>query len=124
MTVNETFRTFVLEQLGRVAHQIRSRAMFGGVGIYSEELFFALMDDDSLYFKVDDSTRPDFEARGLKPFQPFGEGGEVMQYYQVAPETLEDLEELRTWVDKAVAVARTKRARRPKSAAPPRKRRK
>ena len=115
MAVNESFRTFVLDQLGRVAPQVRAKAMFGGVGIYSADLFFAIMDDDALYFKVNDSNRPDFEARGLKPFQPFGEDGEVMQYYQVAAETLEDLDELRVWVDKAVAVARAKRARAPKS---------
>lgn len=124
MAINESFRTFVLDQLGRVAQQVRSRPMFGGVGIYSEDLFFALMDDDSLYFKVDDSNRPDFEARGLGPFQPFGEGGEVMQYYQVAAETLEDLDELREWVDKSIAVARAKRARGSKSAPRPKRRRK
>ena len=46
--------------------------MFGGVGIYAKEAFFALVDDDVLYLKVDDSNRGDFEARGMSPFQPFG----------------------------------------------------
>ena len=114
MPVSDTFRTFVLDQLGRVAPKIRSRPMFGGVGIYSDDLFFALIDDDLLYLKVDDSNRPDFEARDLKPFQPFGEGGEVMQYYQLGEDLLEDLEELRVWVEKSIDVARTKRARTPK----------
>jgi len=34
--------------------------MFGGVGIYCGDLFFGLIDDDTLYFKVDDSNRSDF----------------------------------------------------------------
>lgn len=84
--------------------------MFGGVGIYSGELFFALIDDDILYFKVDDSNRPDFEARGMGPFRPYGPGGEVMQYYQVPEEVLEDFEALRAWADKALAVARDKKS--------------
>jgi len=82
--------------------------MFGGVGIYADKLFFALIDDDTLYFKVDDSNRPDFERLGMKPFQPYGEGGEIMQYYQVPTDLLEDLEALRPWAEKAIAVAARK----------------
>ena len=62
MPVSPNFRTFALEQLGRVASGIRGKSMFGGVGIYSGELFFALLDNDTLFLKVDDSNRGDFEA--------------------------------------------------------------
>ena len=86
--------------------------MFGGVGIYAGALFFALVDDDTLYFKVDDTNRPDFEARGMRPFRPYGDDGEVMQYYEVPADLLEDPEALRPWVDKSVAVAGRKKARR------------
>lgn len=116
MTVSPTFRLFVLEQLQRCVAGLRAKNMFGGVGIYSGDLFFALIADDTLYFEVDDVTRPDFVALGLKPFQPYGEGGEVMQYYQIAEELLEDAEALRTWADRAVAVAqRARRGRKRKS---------
>lgn len=117
MAVSPNYRTFVLDQLGRVLPTIRARSMFGGVGIYSGDLFFALIADDVLYFKVDDVTRPDFEARGMPPFRPYGEGGEAMQYYQVSEELLEDVGALQTWADAAVAVARRKktgRGRRPR----------
>jgi DNA transformation protein len=80
--------------------------MFGGVGIYAGDLFFALLDDDTLYFKVDDATRPAFEDRGMTPFRPYGEGGEVMQYYEVPADVLEDPEALGPWVEAAIAVAR------------------
>ena len=85
--------------------------MFGGVGLYSGDLFFALMDDDTLYFKVDDITRPGFEERGMGPFRPGDEDGEVMQYYEVPADVLEDAEALAPWVADAVGVAQRARSR-------------
>jgi DNA transformation protein len=110
MAVSPSFRTFVLEQLGRGVRGIRGRSMFGGVGIYAGEVFFGLIADDTLYFKVDDSSRPEFESRGMGPLQPYGEAGEVMQYYRVPEDLLEDSEALTQWVEQAIMVAR--RARR------------
>jgi len=109
MPVSSSFRTFVVDQLSRVVPHLRARAMFGGVGIYAGDLFFALIADDSLYFKVNDSNRPDFERLAMKPFQPYGEGGEIMQYYQVPADLLEDPETLQPWAEKAIAVAAKKK---------------
>ncbi len=106
MAVNPSYREFVLDQLGRVADGVRGRGMFGGVGIYAGDLFFALIDDDSLYLKVDDSNRGDFEKAGMGPFRPFGEGGEVMQYYEIPADVLEEPDRLGPWVEKAIAVAK------------------
>jgi DNA transformation protein and related proteins len=86
--------------------------MFGGVGIYAAELFFALLDEDTLYFKVDDATRPQFEDRGMAPFRPYGEDGEIMGYYEVPADVLEDPEELGAWVGAALGVARRAKGRR------------
>jgi DNA transformation protein len=112
MAVSPGFRTFVLEQLGRCVRGIRGRSMFGGVGIYAGEYFFALIADDTLYLKVDDSNRADFERRGRGPFRPYGEAGEVMQYYRLPDELLEDSEGLGQWAEKAIVVARRAKARR------------
>ncbi|MGH7503421.1 MAG: TfoX/Sxy family protein [Longimicrobiales bacterium] len=109
MPVSPDFRTFVLEQLARVAPGVRSRSMFGGIGIYSQNLFFALIDNDTLYFKVDNSNRPDFEDLGLGPFRPFGEGGEIMQYYEIPAGIIDDVDALQPWVDKAIDVAARKK---------------
>jgi DNA transformation protein len=100
MAVSETYCLFATEQLSRVAPSIRARSMFGGVGLYSADLFFALIDDDVLYLKVDASNRPDFEARGMGPFRPSGDGGEVMQYYALEEGILEDTDALLPWVEK------------------------
>jgi DNA transformation protein len=87
--------------------------MFGGVGIYSGELFFALIADDTVYFKTDESTRHEFEARGMGPFRPFGDDGGTMQYYQLPEDLLEDPDALRPWAEKAVAIARQQKRRGP-----------
>jgi DNA transformation protein len=84
--------------------------MFGGVGIYAGDVFFGLIDDDTLYFKTDDSNRPEFEARGMDPFRPYGDDGEVMHYYRVPEDLLDDAEMLGQWAEQAILVAR--RARR------------
>ena len=63
MAVSASYKAFVLEQLAG-AGTLTARAMFGGVGLYCQGLFFALIDDDTLYLKVDDATRPDFERLG------------------------------------------------------------
>jgi DNA transformation protein len=111
MSVSPSFRTFALEQLGRNVPGIRARSMFGGVGIYASELFFALIAEDALYFKVDNSTRGDFEARGMGPFRPYGEDAETMGYYQVPEDLLEDPDELGRWAEKAIEVARRAKKR-------------
>lgn len=108
MPVSKEYRAYVLDQLGRVV-PVTSRSMFGGVGIYSDGLFFALMDDDLVYLKVDETNRGDFERAGKRPFQPFGDGSKPMQYYELPGELLEDPDRLRPWLEKALAAARSKR---------------
>lgn len=103
MSVSPEYRQYVLEQLGRVV-PVTSRAMFGGVGIYTEGLFFALIAGDVLYLKVDDSNRADFEAIGSGPFRPYDDE-RAMQYYELPGDVLEDVDALERWVHGARAVA-------------------
>jgi len=104
--VTPSYRLYVIDQLGPAVPDISARGMFGGVGLYARDLFFALIDDDVLYFKVDGENRPAFEARGMGPFMPFGPGKEVMQYYEVPGDVLEDAELLGAWAEAAIGVAR------------------
>ena len=103
MAVSESYRDFVLEQLGR-ATPVTGKSMFGGVGIYAQGLFFALIAEDRLYFKVDDNTRQDFERLGMEPFRPFGEES-AMGYYEVPADVVEDAAQLAAWMEKAIGVA-------------------
>jgi DNA transformation protein and related proteins len=104
MAVSVSFRTYVIEQLEGLPH-VTSKNMFGGVGVYSEEYFFALLAEDRMYLKVDDSNRPDFEADEMGAFEPYSDG-RTMQYYEVPVVVLEDAELLRHWATKAIDVAR------------------
>ncbi len=103
MAVSESYHEFVLEQLGRVM-PVTGRSMFGGVGIYAQGLFFALIAEDRLYFKVDDTTRPDFERLGMEQFRPYGEDS-AMGYYEVPADVVEDSLQLAAWMRKAIDVA-------------------
>ena len=110
MTVNPSYKAYVLEQL-QVAGPVVAKSMFGGVGLYRDAVFFGLIANDSLYFKVDDTTRPEYERAGARPFQPYRENSYSMQYYEVPADVLEDRAVLREWATKSVAVARNSAAR-------------
>ncbi len=105
MAVSDSYLDFVIDQLAGVG-RVRSRRMFGAVGLYADELFFGLIDDNCVYFKVDDTNRNDFVARGMGPFRPFRDKPDLaMAYYEVPADVIDDVEELATWARKAMHVA-------------------
>lgn len=113
MAVTDDFRDFVLEQLAP-AGRVTPRAMFGGVGLYLDGLFFALIDDDTLYFKADDATRTRYERAGSRPFCPYpDEPDKAMGYWQVPAEILEEPDDLVAWAREAMGVALARKKRRP-----------
>jgi DNA transformation protein len=113
MPVSQTFREWVREQLRPSVRGLRDRSMFGGVGLYAGELFFALLAADRLYLKVDDSNRADFAAAGMGPFDPYGDGRMIMQYYEVPLEVIESPQQLAEWAAKALEVARVAKSAKP-----------
>lgn len=108
MAVSSSFKSFVVEQLGG-ERLIQARSMFGGIGLRMGELFFGLIDDDTLYFKVDDTTRPDYERLGSRAFDPFKNGQVMRGYYEVPGEVIDERDLLVEWRDGAVGVARAAR---------------
>ena len=107
MSVSDDFVAYVAEQLAPFTRVV-SRRMFGGVGLYADGLFFGLIADDVLYFKVDDTNRSDYEQRGAKPFQPFPDKLEFsMNYFDISADILDDRDELILWARKSLAVALT-----------------
>lgn len=109
MAVSPSYRTFVEEQLGRVM-PVRTQRMFGGLGVYARGLFFALVDDDVLYFKAGAANRADFEAWRCEPFRPYDDE-RTMAYCQVPGDVLEDLDLLEVWMGRALEVAEEARAK-------------
>ncbi len=105
MAVSAQFNAFVLDLLGAV-RPVTARRMFGGVGYYADGLFFAIADDDVLYFRVDETSRPDYEAEGLQAFAPLGPGTKSMNYYTLPARLYDDAEELAVWLRRALSAAR------------------
>ena len=97
MPVSKSFVDYVREQLAGLG-EVSSRRMFGGVGLYRGGQFFGLIDDDTLYFKVDDRNRGDYLARGMAPFRPYRDRPDrSMSYFQVPVDVIEDEEQLTGW---------------------------
>jgi DNA transformation protein and related proteins len=110
MAVRAQYLAYLLEQLGNLPH-LRSRRMFSGAGLYSGDLFFGLVHDDTLFFKTDGSNSADYIAREMPKFMPFPDRPKaVMSYYQVPADVVEDDESLVAWARKSVAVALTAQA--------------
>ena len=124
---------------------VRARRMFGGHGLYVDDLFVAIIARERLYLKVDDDTRPRFAAAGCEPFvyvkparpspgddrapegargglgQPgaaTGKGAPVtMSYWTVPAEAMESPALMQPWARLAMAAALRARAARPAAAA-------
>lgn len=111
MAVSPEFVDYILEQLAPMGG-ITHRRMFGGVGLSRHELFFALIAQDTLYLKVDDANRAEFEAAGCEPFKPFG-GDKAMSYWSAPLDALEDPDLLAAWAGKGIEAAA--RAKAPKA---------
>jgi DNA transformation protein len=112
MPATEGFVEFVLEQLDPLG-PITSKRMFGGVGLYAGDLFFALIAGDVLYLKGDDATRGAREKAGARPFQPYPnrpKGKGKMHYDSVPAAILEDGDALVAWATQSIAIARAQRS--------------
>ena len=104
MSVSKEFLDFVTDQLSSVG-SILTKGMFGGVGLYADGIFFALIANDILYQKVDDTNRQDYESAGMDAFRPYPDKTRSMQYFEVPVDVLEDQQELHAWARKSIAVA-------------------
>ncbi len=115
------FTDWAEEQLAPLG-LIRIKSMFGAFGFYADDLFFAIVDDDVLYFKADDINRARFVEAGCEIFRyPMKDGSfNELSYYQ-APETaLDDQTEMLAWARLGLeAAVRARAAKLPKRRKPP-----
>jgi len=105
----------LLAPLGRP----RARRMFGGQGLYLDELFIALIAGEVLYLKADERARPAFEAAGCQPFSYTAAGGRraVLGYWSAPDEAMESPAGMMPWARLALASAlRAANAKRPAAA--------
>ena len=99
MATSEDFLAFVQERFAPVVGA-DYRKMFGGIGIFEGGTMFALITgEDELCFRVDDQTRPDFEAAGGTQFM-------TMPYFSAPADSLEDAGQLATLIDAALQASK------------------
>jgi DNA transformation protein len=106
MPYSHDYLQYVLDQLAGLQGAV-SRSMFGGAGLYCDDLFFGLIaSDDTLYFRVNDDNRPDYEALGMARFRPYKDKPEMsFNYYEVPSRVLESAAELVTWARRSLKAA-------------------
>lgn len=87
--------------------KITTRPLFGAVALYRNDQVFAMAWHGGLYFKVDDSSRSEYEAAGSQPLGYTTEGQDhaLKSYWGVPAEVLEDDDKLRDWAQRAYQAA-------------------
>jgi len=98
---------FVADLLERLAPlgELRARRMFGGSGLYCDDVFFGLIAEGVLFFRVDEASVQPYRDAGSAPFQPFPDEPSMLAYYEVPLEVQERGEELLAWARRALAAA-------------------
>ncbi len=105
MAISDDYLEYLKELLEWLP-QLRAKRMFGGAGLYSDEVFFAIADDAGLYLKADAHSVEFYKKGGSEQFT-YESKGKVgkMNFWSVPADVLEDDDELRTWVRVALDTA-------------------
>lgn len=94
---------------------VRAKRMFGGHGLYVDDVFVAIIVGDELFLKTDDEGRPAFEAAGSRPFEfETADGKKTATSYWSAPaEAMDSPVQMLPWARQALASALRARASKP-----------
>lgn len=107
-----------LAEVFRLFGPLRSRRMFGGYGIFFDDVMIGLVADDTLYLKTDALSAPEFSAAGCVPFEYTKNGATMTMSYASAPiEVFDDPDVAKVWASRAYEAAlrsRSKAAKRPR----------
>ena len=84
------------------------RRMFGGEGLYRDNVMFAIVFGERIYLKTNEEGRQAFIAEGATPFvYPMKKGDITSHNYYALPDRLyDDPDELAEWARAAFTVAR------------------
>lgn len=98
MASSNEFAAHCLELLSPLG-PARSRRMFGGHGFYVDDLFIGIAAAERLYLKVDDDSRPRFEAAGCEPFDFDTKDGRrvVLGFWSAPDDALESPALMQPW---------------------------
>lgn len=106
MKTSQDYVEFIKEQLASV-HEVRSKRLFSGAGLSVHGVTFAMIIGNVLYFVVDDTTRPAYEAMGSQCFSYTTKVRrvDVKRYHEVPAELIEDRERLAALAREALEIA-------------------
>jgi DNA transformation protein and related proteins len=113
MVASNSFAEFLREQLAPLG-RISMRRMFGKTGVFCDGTMFAMVTDNTLYFRIDDHNRAAFkEAESFPPLNYEKQGRTIDLAFWRAPERLMDEpDELLAWARSALAAAHRVAAKR------------
>jgi len=110
MAVTPGFASYCAELLAS-AGEVRTQRMFGGWGLYIDDLFVAIIAGDTLYLKVDEQTRSQFEAAGGHRFEYSARGKQnALGFWTVPAEAMDSPHLMRPWARLAMQAALGARA--------------
>jgi DNA transformation protein len=106
MPKRSEFVEHVVETMRRFG-PVEVKSMFGGWALRHAGSAFALVFEDTLYFKTDADTRPEFDALGLEPFVFTQKDGDTIltSYCRAPAEALESPDEMAEWARRGYAAA-------------------
>lgn len=116
------FLAHLKEQLTDIG-PVAVRRMFGGAGIFYDGMMFALVANDTMYFKADAENDQRFEDLGLSHFSYEAKGQRRELSYRRAPEeVLDEKDAMTDWARPAIAAALRANASKPAKKPKPRNR--
>ncbi|MEW6643763.1 MAG: TfoX/Sxy family protein [Pseudomonadota bacterium] len=117
MVASDSFAEFLREQLAPLG-RITMRRMFGKTGVFCDGVMLAMVNDDTLYVRVDDGNRAAFSEAASCPPLTYQKKGETVDlaFWRVPERLLDDPDELVSWARLAQAAARRVAAQRERAA--------
>lgn len=103
---------------------VRGRRMFGGFGLYVDDLFIAIVSGDELFLKADALSQPRYLEAGCEPFRYAKPGKDgrpetfSLNYFRPPEETLESPALMRPWGRLAMESALRSVNAKPKASTP------
>jgi DNA transformation protein len=106
MSASPEFIEYVRELLTPLG-ELEDGKFFGGFAFKVGTKQFAMIMGNTLYFCVNDSTRPKYEAMGMEPFSYSTKRGnvKVKKYFSVPEDLFENEEDLISWANEAISSA-------------------
>jgi DNA transformation protein len=106
MSASKEFVVHVRELLSSIG-AFSDGVFFGGHALKYKDKQFAMIMGNTLYFRVNDQSRPEYTAMGSKPFSYLTKARrvEVRTYFSVPGDLLDSREDLLIWARKAIHAA-------------------